>query len=676
MEPVSVIRGKCYVRHKEKIEDLIAYKQNPDHFYFSKFYDPYIKREYEVLRTASVNNIPPEVKKVLLERYEYLLTEKEMVADLLDDYHTCTVCTKWAAAQDTVRCELCRGFFHMACLTPPLSAKPAKGYSWACLGCTIQRRKDVESEKYRFVSNGGSAPPRVKAGKKERAAISDTPDVQFRGWPWRYFGLHTRAEDTLSEEDLIFPRAVTRVGPKYTANVLTWEEQQAAEAAKQGSLRALGPSLETRESGLGCELTSAERGFDPDENAHATTLTVLSEPEPGRECRLPAPLTSVGPFMGDVARLNLPVPPYDINRLNKAVSAYHTLGPDAGLKHMKAQKLADYGNPLIWTAAEDAVLEAELMKFGGLEAHAISKAVGKPPAEVVRYTFKWRNKRLKTENDLIRQHRKVHGTHGRNNSKTLGPPSLGKIRSRADSEASDDEGSLYNAAFVSANRMACAACGTRSSNVWWKCPRTVQGNAMCEPCGSNYRKYGVISFVKSDDAKRAEKKDVRRRGKDTGSGASTPAPSAPRAPPCALCRKHDKALVRCRTCTFSVHPLCYGTPARADWECELCANVHEEEVSLEPRCMLCPADMTAVLALARKKKVVYDFDVLSAMKPTEGCRWAHILCAAWHPEVQYADPATYKAVEGISTIAREKWEGVSTSGAERGRREGGGRREG
>ena len=77
----------------------------------------------------------------------------------------------------------------MKCLTPPLSAKPAKGYSWACLACTIQRRKDVESEKYRFTSNGGSAPPRSKANlKKEKAVISNTPDVMFRGWPWRYFG--------------------------------------------------------------------------------------------------------------------------------------------------------------------------------------------------------------------------------------------------------------------------------------------------------------------------------------------------------------------------------------------------------------------------------------------------------------------------------------------------------
>lgn len=286
----------------------------------------------------------------------------------------------------------------------------------------------------------------------------------------------------------------------------------------------------------------------------------------------------------------------------------------------------------------------------------------------MRYTFKWRNKRLKTENDLIRQHRKVHAAHGRNHGKTLGPPSMGKIRSRADSPVSEDEGSLYNAPFVSANRMQCAACGTRQSNVWWKSPRTVQGNAMCESCGSNYRKYGVISFVKSDDAKRVDKKEPGRgrRGKgDTGSGASTPAPSgAPKLPPCACCKRVEpKAqMARCKTCTFSAHAGCYGIAPDAmgpDWECELCANMRVLESNLEPRCMLCPKDNSALVARVKRKQA-HDFDLLSALKPTEGCRWAHILCSAWHPEIQYANGTTLKMVEGVSSVADDKWEGVSS----------------
>lgn len=44
------------MRHKDKIPDLIAWKHTPDHFYFHKFFDPYSKREYEVVRTVTVNN--------------------------------------------------------------------------------------------------------------------------------------------------------------------------------------------------------------------------------------------------------------------------------------------------------------------------------------------------------------------------------------------------------------------------------------------------------------------------------------------------------------------------------------------------------------------------------------------------------------------------------------------
>ena len=37
--------------------------------------------------------------------------------------------------------------------------------------------------------------------------------------------LYTRAEDTLDADDLIFPRAATRVGRNYQTNVPSWEEQ-------------------------------------------------------------------------------------------------------------------------------------------------------------------------------------------------------------------------------------------------------------------------------------------------------------------------------------------------------------------------------------------------------------------------------------------------------------------
>ena len=83
------------------------------------------------------------------------------------------------------------------------------------------------------------------------------------------------------------------------------------------------------------------------------------------------------------------------------------------------------------------------------------------------------------ENEAIRAHHKVSTAHARQN-RTLGAPSLGRIRAKADSSASDDEVSLYSAG---TSKLQCAACSTKQSPVWWRCPRTVPGNAMCETCG-------------------------------------------------------------------------------------------------------------------------------------------------------------------------------------------------
>ena len=44
------------MRHREKIENLQEWKKKPDHFHYSRLFDPYIKREFEMIRTATVTN--------------------------------------------------------------------------------------------------------------------------------------------------------------------------------------------------------------------------------------------------------------------------------------------------------------------------------------------------------------------------------------------------------------------------------------------------------------------------------------------------------------------------------------------------------------------------------------------------------------------------------------------
>jgi hypothetical protein len=53
---ITQLKGKCFVAHRERISDLGGWKKRPDHFYFNRLFDPYIKREFEVLQASAVRN--------------------------------------------------------------------------------------------------------------------------------------------------------------------------------------------------------------------------------------------------------------------------------------------------------------------------------------------------------------------------------------------------------------------------------------------------------------------------------------------------------------------------------------------------------------------------------------------------------------------------------------------
>ena len=53
---VAQLRAKCFVVHRDKITDLAGWKRRPDRFYFNRLFDPYIKKEFEVIRSDDVRN--------------------------------------------------------------------------------------------------------------------------------------------------------------------------------------------------------------------------------------------------------------------------------------------------------------------------------------------------------------------------------------------------------------------------------------------------------------------------------------------------------------------------------------------------------------------------------------------------------------------------------------------
>lgn len=634
IQPISNVRGKCYVRHKDRIPDLLEWKRSPDHFYFVKFFDPYIKREFEVIRTASVNNVPATVKEVLLRRYEYLITEREMVADLMDNFRNCCRCSQWSSFQDSVKCESCREHYHMSCLQPPLLAKPAKGYSWVCPSCVFQHNTQPEPQKAPLgIDPLGSSKPRGTKSKRKLITSDFTPDTMFRGWPWRYFGIHTNVEDTLDPEDAIFPRAATRVGSKYQANVPSWEEES---RGQKFNLTIQNPSS-----------ISVERGRSPGERKHESTIELWS-----------APSDDLADYMEHVKRLHLVVPPWDLERLNLALSSYTSMGREAAYSFMCHTVHSDF-RPIHFTEEESVVFEEELERNGGLDVISCSKILKRSTSDILRYSYLWKNGKLKDENEALRQHRRISISHARQN-RTLGAPSLGKMRIGDKSEVEDDETSIYAQPLAgTGSTMVCVTCSTKISQLWWRCPRTVPGIAMCESCGSSYRKYGVISFTRSEDIKKSDRKEhVSKKGKNEFSHQTAGSNWSPKFNHCACCRRIEpkSQLFRCRNCCFIAHTGCYGIASsdqRSDWECELCSNEKKEECPIEPRCVLCPR--TPHLTLKNKIKNVTEYDLLAALKPSEGRHWAHLLCSTWTNGVEYANATSFKQVEGIMNIGGDRW---------------------
>lgn len=253
---VAAIRGKCRVKHRDLIshgspQELAAWKRRDDHFYFHQLFDRYIHRFYEVIPTWKLKNAPEKVLQVLRERYSFIVSETTIASELCDALRGCSVCHAWASTTESVRCDTCRKFFHMHCLTPPLASKPAKGYSWSCAPCAKQHDEIVEKHGVggggldATPSNDPRAPRSAQAAKRKRNRSHLFGDVlepvgehvlsnpmdrdglrSFQGWLYRYFGEHTSAMDVLDSHDSIYPRAATRIGPKYQASVPSWDQQK------------------------------------------------------------------------------------------------------------------------------------------------------------------------------------------------------------------------------------------------------------------------------------------------------------------------------------------------------------------------------------------------------------------------------------------------------------------
>ncbi|KAL8734211.1 MAG: hypothetical protein Q9166_001697 [cf. Caloplaca sp. 2 TL-2023] len=234
--PITSLRGKCHISHRHEIANLDEFRKVKDSFWYDKMFDRYIHRYYEVIPTSQVINVPLKVKKVLDERWKFVIVEQGRGKELTSAIKTCK-------SNDSVDCAMCKNTYHMNCVRPPLLKKPARGFAWSCGPCSRKQERrlearniphlnekahegeeeepfDEEEEEHGGMTTSNGADSEAQAVGPRPATAEQIAQAEL--WPYRYLGIHCRVEDALDYDDRIYPRASSRLGPKHQANVVVW----------------------------------------------------------------------------------------------------------------------------------------------------------------------------------------------------------------------------------------------------------------------------------------------------------------------------------------------------------------------------------------------------------------------------------------------------------------------
>ncbi|GAA5811821.1 hypothetical protein MFLAVUS_005266 [Mucor flavus] len=731
INPVSSIRGKCTVTHKYYVQHIDEYRKQQDNFYYNQLYDRYIQRVYDVVPCETVQNVPMETLEALKQRFQFIIVEQGKAADLTVARRNCCVCQQWCQSAVSVKCAGCQKSFHMSCLNPPLTRKPSKGFAWQCAFCTRQevlaessssnpqspdsietlsskhpspdldhpptkaelkrQTRATRSQVSSRLSSTQAQPDREKAEPKLKVHNKKVPKNQqikmTHMWPFRYFGVNTNIGDILDVDDRIYPRAKSRIGARYQANVPDWnDDQQSSPIASDSSIRPkkkndrkmkLNPNY--KRSADTSPTAEPVEGIIEEQPSEVSMIPVRGGDDTATCLYRPGILDDeqIDDYMNSVKELsNIPVSPHSSDLMDKALhelelSDYHT---DQAFQNMEQLSEDDFKHLVHWSQKEIDAFEQSIRDHGHDLNYAKNSVQTKSMADIVRFFYQW--KKTDRYELVYSDWTKIY----RPMKKFKKFPRCSQVVEEADNEINqitngeEDSDPTIVPKSTYKKPYQCMNCLTEESKIWRRSPsdfdrkRKVFNEVLCDDCGIYWLKYAKIKpividkkntassssnttptipsittlNVVEDDKKRKRSTDMTKAGpsKRSRDHLRVTSPLHFEATPCKVCFSTTPSdrLYICHGCGMSVHNDCYGIESsmeQAGWLCDPCDNKIHPVSSYVYECVLCFKSAQ---------------ETQQPLKRTAGYYWAHVQCATFIPEIKFAQPNLLSPVEYIGCV--------------------------
>ncbi|KAJ3103758.1 putative PHD type zinc finger protein with BAH domain-containing protein [Phlyctochytrium planicorne] len=594
INPITSIVGKCTVLHSHFVKNVELYKNQPDCFFYDQLYDRYTHTIYDVVPLKLVKNLPETVMKSL-EAYNFIVVEAGKASDFTDR-RVCPVCKSWCQQDEAIRCEKCSNDFHKSCVNMP--RKPPKGYIWECLSCARGANPSGEAQ-----PNTKEITAEIQVNQDEERLGKMALDLKtFKTpWPYRYFGDYFRMSDLDDPLEIGYPRAASRIGRQYQAEVPDLPNGIAdapvipivKEVEKVEKINKVGrPPKKRKIERSEKTIYEMPRGL-PDEIVFSGDLLEPHELQEYLD-------VVVGPETGKKDNANL---------IYASLLELHKCHYDADTAAESKPRMLASIAPVPWSE-KDIKAISQGVEVHGHDLHSIMATLSrKSMPDLVQYFYMWK----KTEayqicyaKFLMRKRQRLPISP--RSVAIVGSPSL--LPGFFDKKAIKENGFALIAMIIGTNILLFATSVKQQDDPTKKKPKLFW-----------------------EEPQSQQKKE------------DPPPPE-----PCSICfEAYPLSKIKtCRSCKTRVHAACYGPDTCGEEDnpwilCSSCNNQKEKDASLIYECILCPTR---------------DPKLHGSLKTTTSKNWAHASCSIFIPEIKFGNVSKLEPVECTGFVEIKRWKSV------------------